>query len=1349
MEINDIFANISKNISLKMLIRNTMFMKKMNLLLIMSLVCGLAFAAKADDKYYDKHIIIAVDQKIIAMSQNDGGDKAKEYAEAYANLCSAIEYMLKNGSFEGCDDYVNNNMSLISSGFSFDEKTDRVSLFAYGIPSYKYPREGRKDYLSLRRNITADNAYELISEYLLHERAAYYYGCGYGVDEFIEKGLKPVFYNDKVKNEMISAYKSWNSYDDGKGYGINLSHYVYPLILGHIDTSVKAKEYFILIVSDFTSLVGYSDPEDRNRINEIVGSNGSKYIAFHHMTNDLSSLYSSADIIRLIPKERGERKGYVGFNNREDYPFILGKKILLDACLGASTFVSSDIVFKQRDLDEPYYDLGPQTVTFNHDGEVSLEKIKFILTGPDGNLIYEETDSDKVELESMYNPTGKCYNFPKIENLNVKNLEVGDTLFFKYIFYTNSESLNGKTHEVKLPYIYVTDKEFVLNEDVFVPHPYYSQMEIVGIIFLVLLALGAIAGICVYLFYLRGKNRNVTYDFTIWPITNERFMEVKNNRVLNYDCWYWRDGEVDHNIRITGRYIAEDVAFAKRYKYVVQFSIFDADTNENFSFRPGTEILNSDGSQRVANEWYTAQEDSNESGMFSFNANVYISEGTVPAYTKTPDFSIDNVLEVEVKVRVAMVDKKDNKVIKYVKLGNNESCNDDVLIKRYSFIVKPKLDNSNLWMAFDPGTTGSCVAYGVAALPTDTDDINMAKNPYQDTDGTWRTGVIFPSKIRINKKSEKLFNGTPVAAESLIEGEGLDADYVFGNRAEMLSAKNGANTFQSIKKLLGYKSPQKIVSDKGEISEISGQDLAHLLVKGLYRHVEKYISDELDENDDVRALFMKNGYFDPQRAIVAVPNNYTLVKIQEMVDSVKRMNTFKEVHYIYESEAVMMTYLRENWKNLLTERSQIKDRIYVVYDMGGATINATVFKLNVNIESVRGNDNIRSLDVETIAKVGYGIGGDDIDYAIIQLIYGIPSIKNELTEDATSHQRKHKEELITLARMIKIGWIDSVTKRKVSGSINTVEDFWGCLLRYFPKDVHYSLEPESADLAYLEKEGRLRRMMKKFVINFVGDAIENLFSTVEQKENVVLIMSGRSVLYPGIYDKVKAALNKMGCGGVQLWGGYSNADGTFNAEKVKSAVAIGACWYAMYSNRINMYNNIVTSSFGYIDYVNGEQKFVPIIERGCRYDGNGECSGSAETLSTTLNTVRFVQMLGVNYDEIYSQGIKHKMNVLDVVRPQEISTWATKVQIMIDNKNNFSYIVYDSAKEITDKNNPNSRLTSKNVKTEIVDENSPAYIYATLNAVTENRDEVIAEETEVTKKVSITQRNSKGSSSRF
>lgn len=1069
--------------------------------------------------------------------------------------------------------------------------------------------------------------------------------------------------------------------------GTTFSYYVYPSILDSkfISKNVATNQYIILVVTNYQSgLDDLGTSEDKNKLIEMLGeSHKWPRPYYNYITNKLSLLSRPFYQIPVVHIDFGAKMLIDGFQ--------LGLKSLQ----GVSAYITSNLILNETGTGETTYDLDAVNIIFNKGKSLVVDSIVMQISDSTGMLY-----SADVLREASYDEEGThSYTIPPMTLELNKVFNVDDNLKFKYVFFTSSKDDGGNTI---LPLVFTTERNYTITEET-LKSPEEEQRKMTTAIVIAIAALIAIALLLFIWHKQRGKNRTADLKFTIWPVSHNHFMEVKDKKAISLDCWYWKEGKNDVNISVSGEMMLRAKKFASTYPCRIEACVQDIDTNDDFSFRPDPNQKDAHGANRIANKWYEVPMQSD--GSFSFSVNAYVEQD------RTPNFNKENILKMRVSVRCIMrCDGKDYTV------GTEEAT--------YSFIVKPELDNSNVWIAFDPGTTGSCVAFGVTGNTTDRDDISMAENEYEDVDLTKKKSPIFPSMIRLDHKSDKLFNGN-IDAANLQEGN----DFLFGNDASILWDREGVNCFQSIKKLLGYTDPYKIVSSYGDIKEISGQDLAHLLVRGLCNHVEQYIKTDKSVQNSVRDMFVHDGKFCPQRAIVAVPNNYTMLKVQDMVDTVKRTNKFKEVHYIYEAEAVMMMYLRGNWKNL----ENLQTKKFVVFDMGGATINATVFEICVTMGEKNGNKYIRRIDVDTVSKIGYGVGGDDIDFAIIQILYSLPSVKMCLEEeDCVKHQHNNKKKLIELARQIKLELIDKANADVHEGShVTNSTDLYGYLYHEFGEiGVNIDTEPSSDDLRYLNEfisinDLKANPILRKYVYDNVKDAVDNLLSSVKvSNADIELIMSGRSVLFPGISDIVKGAVEDKGHN-CSRWSGLDDGYGHFSAEKVKTAVATGASWYAMYSEYIKMHNNITTSTFGFIDKINGEAKFVPVVKRGMEYDEDG-VARHAELTRSDLADVKFVQMLCAEseYDKVLENDIRHKYNKLDEVRPSSIPTQAEKVQVAVDDCGNFSYDIFvkDQNETVTPENNPYSRLAGKEVKTEIVEENSDSYIFATLNPIEEDKN---------------------------
>lgn len=1233
--------------------------------------CTICLAGGRKD-YYNKHLIIVIDQT-----------PDVQHSTGLLPLYGFIKELLKGKNPEGLD-----STSEIPNNFQFDEQADEISLFAFGIGGTWKGYEGDYGRIYRRAQMHAldiDKVFEEVSSVLIHKRATLH-TSGKSLDDFLETELKPMCNQQDVLYEAIH-----------ESSGVTLSHYVYPCILKYMDTSVMSTEYFIVIISNYKSgIYNNSDAADRERLYDFLNRNYRYVQAFEKEINALKSPFYTLDFLSL---QQGP------FSNRV---VAKGMKVGLKSLQGVSVYAISNVDIKQIRYQGDEYTLKPVEIAFIHDSLLEVNKIELKISNEAGKTLLHQTIADNsITVSRWFNEIDKRYSLPEMivsfaNSSDSECFEAGDKITFEYVFYTMAKDGDGGPI---LPFAFNVERDYVFSSEVFKSAP-DTQIALYVIIGLLTMSL--------ILFFLRerwksnGKKRKVSIDYIIWPITSARFMDVTDNKAISLDCWYIGKDEKSKNIFVNGRFIKHELTFAKQYGYSVQYSVWDNDHDENFTFAPDGQEW--DGQPRRKGKYYDLPLDQN--GKFGFNIKAYIEEGCAPSYEKDT-----HILKLLVIFKVLRKDKNEPVVF--------------TTRREYSFIVRPQFDKAGLWMAFDLGTTGSCAAYGFGGQPTDTDNIQLAKNRTGTLTGESEDRTIFPSKIRIEDEA-KIFT-SKVAAETMEE----NIDFIFGNEAEM---KWGSNSFQSIKKLLGYRKPQPIRNKKGEECMISGQDLAHLLVKGLYNHFREFIQTHELVDPLHRDLFIDKytGEFSPRRAIVAVPNNYTMVKIQEMVDSVKRLGVFKEVHYLYESEGVMMTYFRQNWATLV----QKQHKLFIVFDMGGATINITAFQMKLHLEYNKHSEFIRTIDLETVAKVGYCVGGDDIDYALIQFLFAIPAVKGALasaSQDARELQHANKKRLIEFVRSLKLDWIEKVRRRTSSkgSKVNTFEIF-GIHVKQLFKEMKVEVKTlDKEDKAYVDDQILKHGLMEAFVFSKLRDAVQELLTSIscskqERSYEVELIMSGRSVLYPGIKENVLAAFGKsyedvqFNC--QKPWDGFNNADGIPNDELVKTAVATGACWYAMFSNKINMKHDLVTSTFGYIDLVDHKQRFIPMIERNSRFNASGMIKGNEKVTDPTLNDVKFVQMLGSDYEMIWRKkdDLKHKYNVIDQVTAEFLPSTIKEIEIMVDDKNNFDYSIALAGcdQPVTKRENKYSRMGEMPVVTEITDENSEAFAFAAV-AVTDEVFETI------------------------
>lgn len=1195
----------------------------------------------------DKHIIIAIQQN--SFRQDGDNNKHNPLKDGrrdaiYHALCN----ILKNHPITSAE--IDDKLSEIPDSFSFDPLTDRITLFSFG-------------YDVVSQNATWPDFIQRHFTYL-----SSFPNDEPSFDSFIKKDLG----NALQYHEYNSAFAYFSD----------------PLILTRLSKTTsksRAKEYYLFIVSRFIAGGALTSSEyDKVRIKtDFLNLSNELFKAHNELSKQIGNQSSLFDI---WSKNTDQSKQAANYNAIK----LRGHKVVLRALEDVDVFCRSSISLTQTSVGSLRYKMLPQKISFPNNPSLKLDAINLEVTDEVGNK-YQFNNLETEEVEK-----GKdSYFLASLPSdvIELKEYKVNDLLHFKYTIYATA--LNNIDNSELLSYIIdVPTVDFTFKkEDLMDDKTTFAILISALIALLLVITLFAI-------WYYRGRLVKAKVNVKIDHISKQRYMNVSVNKddgihVTNAPCWYLRPGINEQKIHVTCSMERLPLAFARRYRIRLSYMVKDLDENYDFTFRPDGQ--ENDGSLRRVDTWYVVPNGpvKDESKKFEFNAIAYVD------YGKTPDFAgRENILKLGICFKAELVDGS-GVVMKLL---------DERIDVPYEFIAKEYFSNRELWMAFDPGTSGSCVAYGYGGSVADKNSIHLARNFERHTDGFEGWVPIFPSKIRISDNSRLFINPHDVENAQIIQ-DGNNGDFWFGNAAEQLW---GRNSFQSIKKLLGYSNelPIKRKTPHPTSQLIAGRDLAHLLVKGILNRFEMYLTDysggdngtnDIKALEEVRPKFLETGVFQPSRAIVTVPNNFTLVKIFDMVESIRRTNKFKEVHFLYEAEGVLMTYLRENWSNL----QQKEEKNIIVFDMGGATINASAFTFNVSMRADRGCNNIDDVTVRTVSRIGYGIGGDDIDYALIQILCSIPSV-NQCIPNRSRFIREYKIQLLKYIKTFKLSYIDKTNNLTKPGNIVTdMATLWGSLRTNF-KEMGIVL-PENytkEDEQYLKSESTNHATMNKYVLNNVKDAITELVNSPNiQSKNVEIIFSGRSTLYPGIQEAVMNRLDKFGFS-AKRWDGFDKSvkRGTtiLDDEKVKSAVAVGACWYAMWSQFITIRHDIVTSTFGFIDLKDNKEVFHPVVNQGETLL-HGHRKHGVEVFNPMNPNIAFVQMLGSNFDEIWEKKIYHKMN--RITQFTDIEGDVDHVEIDVDDKNNFRYL-------ITEKSGTShgDRYIFKDI--DIIDENSEAYIYA-------------------------------------
>lgn len=1214
------------------------------------------------DGYYRRHYHIVVDQTPDV--------QADEVKNAIESLLATLKTEFNNPAGK----------------LYFDPLTDEMSLYVFGLSGHGMGNSSGTAYgkiINARFGSDYSKVYDLFVSSFIQTRASFSTSGLSAADFFDEKVDSLFFQRDALAREI--NVKSC----------VTLSKYVYPTILEHISRCKRmpSVDDILIVITNYQSgAYDNGTSKDVTILGELLdgGSYNNPNSCFAYFNERLTQLEDPFYKVQCFRREFKANK------SKTSQPIIDANRLALKSLECVKPHMTSNLSVKQSSFNSSKYTLGDVEISFNHDKDDLTIKRIVLTVSYDGEIVCEEQITDPY---NYYNEAEKKFTFPAHEvDLN-NSFNEEDKLKFDYTFYSMVNLGNSKT----MAKVFDESRNFEFTDEHIVSFAEDRTTIISTAALVVVLIIIAVIILCA-IYKRRGRKAKIVTDIIVNPVSNERFLRIKDNRVTNLDCWYWDNRSFERNIAIYIDLSVLQLSFSKQYQYQVEAQVQDLDANYDFTFKPSPVHQNrSTGAAYQINDWVPVDV---VNGRALFNVIAYFD--TQNAQGSTPNFDQDNVLKMRVSVRVKRI------------MPNNEEHNmilqndTNVVFEDYSFIVRPQLKNSNLWVAFDPGTSGSCIAYGVAGSPTDTNDLFVAENTAETLRGTNIYSHIFPSLIRINRDSKRLANDRPV--EELVD----DVDFYFGNRASILWGN--FNCFQSIKKLLGYSNGQKIIIRDGArdyIKEIYGKDLAHLIVKGLCNDFDKYLYNNpnvdkvaraqfVDDNDNERRLAV-------ERAIVAVPNSYTLDKIQEMVDSVDRTNRFKEVHYIYESEAVFMTYLRENWQRIGALQH---DRIFIVYDMGGATINITAFKLKVDLDN---QNNVVRVYVTTVAKIGYTIGGDDIDFALIQMIYGLPTVQRALREKLTpsstetfenavlKHQQTHKKDLLEFVRNIKLEIIDRKLGRDVK-KIQDPETFYGHIKNLF-NECDVKLEEYSLEVGtYLSvEESNTENVMYKYVLSQVGDAINELLMTLPANEskNLELIFSGRSVLYPRVKHTVRTVINNHKYV-VNEWDGLK-VNGIEDSELVKTAVAKGACWFGMYNSQIRLDHSILTTTLGYIDNRNARETFVPLLTSGTHFEGGKLVSEAVRPIFANLRDVRFVQMMGADHDYIWHNNLSHKFSLIDRVRQNQLTAAINTISMHANDCGEVGYDIRLMTQQSIQENlNDAMRL-------DITDDNSSAYIFATTN----------------------------------
>jgi len=547
----------------------------------------------------------------------------------------------------------------------------------------------------------------------------------------------------------------------------------------------------------------------------------------------------------------------------------------------------------------------------------------------------------------------------------------------------------------------------------------------------------------------------------------------------------------------------------------------------------------------------------------------------------------------------------------------------------YKFHLGPDL--GVVWVGFDPGTTGSCVAVG-----SSTENIILSKDRTKQE--------IIPSIIVFDISEKYKPNGSDLPKN--IYKYGFAAKTVFNDQTKRYQG------FRSIKKLLGYKDIKEITFSNNCQLKFEGKDLASLLVKGLFDDAVNYLEKG---GFNAKEYLQDDNRFNPKRAVVAIPNNFTINKIQDMVDCIRKLDQFTDIRFVYEAEAVLFYYL-SNYKRLSTNENTFQQENILVFDMGGATLNATA----VNANTIQENNGIK-YEVDLLGKIGYGIGGDTLDYCLAKIILGFV---NEFPE---FNQYNTNSGIISLAKKAEAIKLE-ISRRYYkttepylisTGELeDTVKEALGLSIK---------IEEESSELYSYFKRGAKNQCklfkhpeLVKTIYDNVVDSVNEVVRLSNKIKIDTVIFSGRSTYFPMIKETVEEQLKSLG---------MTQRHVILQLEESKTAVAKGTCWYGINKNAIKRNNLKTNASFGFKKTEGSIPEYHELVKMGSVFDVEKEgadfYSGEKkirDAFDFDGNKVNFYQIMGKDANKIIEENEKHKFSkIASIILPQITSEVAMKV----------------------------------------------------------------------------------------
>ena len=986
--------------------------------------------------------------------------------------------------------------------------------------------------------------------------------------------------------------------EKGFGDGVTLSNYVYPLVLESISDKHYAQEYILIIVSDFLTGSEFGNNNDFLRIRDIYRYNyndqlpkySAPFIIKEHI-DKLSGAFYPINYFEYAFRSKKNTLGLIAYKIKPKAGKLSPEDI--------SVFVDGNLQLKQKGYQSDEFDISPSQLRFIHNEKLNIEKLSLsIKTNLDSasQSTYNFAIGEFRENSGWYSPysesdllmqldsTSMSYTIPKLENLSLKKQHLGQAS----LAYTANANYNPFPELGNgLNYTFQTTRN-IESKDII----YKSKTSLIMITYIIPSLL--VLGICLLLIVIARPKRillkmdaGVNDSFEEINYKNDSLSGTKGKQMTPY--LRWNDQKEDQVFSINGILALGNPLFGSLWKNKIYIKIIQEKS------APGYEIHLNNDNESISGQDHYLKVNYSKNGDFDFFLELK---------------KVDTFSKVDSRIKFKFVLQAS-----YEKLFLFFSKSLKSNLLKYSFYIGPELENH--WIGIDPGTTGSCIAAGADGYG----EIFIPKTSEGDD-------LIIPSMLTFltNVNQEELTGGTTYK----------DVIYFYGESALKNSSRVqfAPKTFRSIKKLLGFTDKIKIAFTKQPFAsyEFGGKELCSLLVKGIYQELSKAVV-----KTNKKELLVQ-GEFNPKRAVVAIPNNFTAQKTQDIIDSVKSLQQFEEIRCIYEAEANLMYYI-------FGVKKIVKDTTVLLFDMGGATINATV--ASIKGKNIEGQT---TYVIDILGKLGYGIGGDTIDYVIINFLSKhLSSLGIYVDPFDFSNDFQLKEKLVTLALDIKKEIIKNYTQKstqlidniKLGSFINSA----------FSSEITIGAEDEIMRAFTKQSNGNYSFFedpdVKSLLFDNVRTVVQDILAVSATSIDQV-IFSGRSVVFPKIQETV-----------LSVFGTANTPDSlSLPIDELKSAVAKGACLYGTNRTRVQL-NSVKINSWFAVKHTTSATGFelIKLIPLGASYPSKDEEIKKIKERKTIESDfgldggmVNFYQIMGANPIHSLQNKEKHKYNLLQQVR---------------------------------------------------------------------------------------------------